>query len=190
MVEPSAAGVAFSLNPSDGDRSQVAIDSSYGFGESVVSGLVTPDHFLVDKVILEIHSRTISPKHTELVLSENGDGVVWRDVEEDRRRAPSVTDAQLVAIARMAKAAESHYGVPQDIEWAVDRHLSEGENLVLLQSRPETVWSRKARRAVAKPGSGIMDGIVETLLFPVHSRGKAATSTEGGQGREGMRKQN
>ncbi len=179
MVEPSAAGVAFTLNPSDGDRSQVAIDSSYGFGEAVVSGEVTPDNFLVDKVLLEIHRRTISPKHTELVLSDNGDGVVWRDVEEDRQRLPSVSDAALVEIARMAKASERHYGTPQDVEWAVDRHLPEGRNVVLLQSRPETVWSRKPRRTVASPNSGFMDGIVATLLSPVHTKGKAPTSADG-----------
>ena len=184
MVEPSAAGVAFTLNPSDGDRSQIAIEASFGFGESVVSGEVTPDNFLVDKVILEIHKRTISPKHTELVLSDDGMGVVWRNVEPERQRQPSVSDAELVEIARMAKAAEQYYGTPQDVEWAIDRYLPEGRNVVLLQSRPETVWSRKRRRMVARPNSGFMDGIVSTLLSPVHTKVKAATSTEGEDGRE------
>lgn len=178
MVEPLAAGVAFTLNPSDGDRSQVAIDSSYGFGEAVVSGEVTPDNFLVDKVILEVHGRTISPKHTELVLKDDRQGVEWRDVDADRQSQPSVTDTQLVEIARLAKAAERHYGSPQDVEWAVDRHLPEGENIVLLQSRPETVWSRKERRTVARPGGGFMDGIVSTLLSPVHTQEKAATVSD------------
>jgi pyruvate, water dikinase len=62
MVDPRAAGVAFTLNPSDGDRSQVAIDASWGLGEAVVSGEVTPDNYLVDKVILEIVSRIVSPR--------------------------------------------------------------------------------------------------------------------------------
>lgn len=185
MVEPTAAGVAFTLNPSDGDRSQIAIEASFGFGEAVVAGEVTPDNFLVDKVILEVHRRTISPKHTELVLSDDGDCVVWRNVEPERQRQPSVSDAELIEIACMAKAAEQHYGTPQDVEWAIDRHLPQGRNVMLLQSRPETVWSRKRRRTVAKPNSGFMDGIVSTLLSPVHARGKAATSTEGEDGRDG-----
>ena len=184
MVEPTAAGVAFTLNPSDGDRSQVAIESSFGFGEAVVSGEVTPDNFLVDKVLSQIHSRTISPKHTEMVLSDNGDGVVWRDIPEDRQRTPSVGDAELLEIARMAKASERHYGTPQDVEWAVDKHLPAGRNVVLLQSRPETVWSRKPRRTIAKPNAGFMDGIVSTLLSPVHTKGKAATSEDGEVGVE------
>jgi phosphoenolpyruvate synthase len=183
MVEPTAAGVAFTLNPSDGDRSQIAIEASFGFGEAVVAGEVTPDNFLVDKVILEVHRRTISPKHTELVLSDDGDGVVWRNVEPERQRQPSVSDAELIEIACMAKAAEQHYGTPQDVEWAIDRHLPEGRNVMLLQSRPETVWSRKGRRTVAKPNSGFMDGIVSTLLSPVNARGKAATSTGDDDGR-------
>lgn len=184
MVEPKAAGVAFTLNPSNGDRSQIAIEASFGFGESVVSGEVTPDSFLVDKVILEVHSRTISPKHVELVLSGDGIGVAWREVAPERQRQPSVSDTELVEIARMAKAAEQYYGSPQDVEWAVDRHLPEGRNVVMLQSRPETVWSRKPRHRVSTPHTGVMDGIVSTLLSPVHAKSKAATSTDGEDSRK------
>ena len=175
MVDPKSAGVAFTLDPSTGDRSQVAIESSWGLGEAVVSGEVTPDNFLVDKVILEIHSRTVSPKHTELVMRADGDGVEWRDVADARQQSPSVSDAELLEITQMAKAAERYFGAPQDIEWAVDRHLPEGGNVVMLQSRPETVWSRKAPRQVSKPASGFMDGIVSTLLSPIHTRGPVST---------------
>jgi pyruvate, water dikinase len=178
MVQPKAAGVAFTLNPSDGDRSQVAIDSSWGFGEAVVSGEVTPDNFLVDKVMLEIVKRTISPKVTEYRL--NGAGVVEPcEVDPERQTLPSLTDDEIKAVATMAKRAERHYGWPQDVEWAIDRHLPDGDNVILLQSRPETVWSRKPRRPVARQGAGMMDGIVSTLLSPVHTRGKAATVDEG-----------
>ncbi|GMQ92735.1 MAG: PEP/pyruvate-binding domain-containing protein [Acidimicrobiia bacterium] len=187
MVDPTAAGVAFTLNPTDGDRSQIAIEASFGLGEAVVSGEVTPDNFLVDKVLLEIHHRTISPKHVELVRLEDESGVVWRDVEPERQGQPSVSDAELLGVARMAKAVEQHFGSPQDIEWAIDRHLPEGHNVVLLQSRPETVWSRRPRRIVSKPKSDFMDGIVSTLLSPVHTRGKGAVSTESGDGRREAR---
>ena len=174
MVDPKSAGVAFTLDPATGDRSQVAIESSWGLGEAVVSGEVTPDNFLVDKVILEIHSRTISPKHTELVMCADGDGVEWHDVTAERQQAPSVSDAELLEITRMAKAAEGYFGAPQDVEWAVDRHLPEGRNVVILQSRPETVWSRKAPSQVSKPASGFMDSIVSTLLAPIHNRGSVS----------------
>ncbi len=177
MVHPKAAGVAFTLNPTDGDRSQIAIDSSWGFGEAVVSGEVTPDNFLVDKVLFEITKRTISPKAIEYVL--NGSGIVEKaEVPADRRLAPSLDDHEIVAVAKMAKRAERHYGRPQDVEWAIDRDLPQGSDVVLLQSRPETVWSRKPPRRVARPGQGLLDGIVSTLLSPVHTRDRSAT-TEG-----------
>lgn len=173
MVDARAAGVAFTLDPTTGDRSQISIDASWGLGEAVVSGEVTPDNFMVDKVILEIHNRTISPKHIELMRSPDGSGVVRRDVEADRRDRPSVTDRELLEIARMAKTAERYFGAPQDIEWAVDRHLPADRNVVMLQSRPETVWSRRAPRKMASSGGNFMDSIVSTLLDPVHTR-KAA----------------
>lgn len=175
MVRPKAAGVAFTLNPTDGDRSVVAIDSSWGFGEAVVAGEVTPDNFLVDKVLYEIVSRTISPKTLEYRIGPDGEGVEPVEVPPERVEAPSLSDEEVKAVARLARQAERHYGSPQDLEWAVDADLPGGENVVLLQSRPETVWSRRPRRTVAKPGQGLLDGIVSTLLSPVHTRGKAPT---------------
>lgn len=176
MVEPVAAGVAFTLNPSTGDRSQVAIDASWGFGEAVVSGEVTPDNFLVDKVIGEIVQRKISPKSIAYELRDQRVEVV--EVPTDRAEAPCLTDEQIKAIAAMARRAERHYGRPQDVEWALDRHLPEGDNVILLQSRPETVWSNKPRQPVSRGPSG-MDAIVATLLSPMHAR---ATETEGAAG--------
>ena len=182
MVQPKAAGVAFTLNPSDGDRSQIAIDSSFGFGEAVVSGEVTPDNFLVDKVLRTIVRRTISPKHIEYRLDGSRE-VIKAEVAPERQTQPSLTDDEVIAVARMARIAEKHYGSPQDIEWAIDEKLDAPNNVVLLQSRPETVWSRKARRTVASGRSdNFMDSIVSTLIAPVHSRPRQPTVEEqGGQ---------
>lgn len=172
MVRPIAAGVAFTLNPSDGDRSVVAIDSAWGFGEGVVSGEVTPDNFLVDKVLYEISKRRVATKEVEFRLTDH-DTVEKVPLEGERATAPSVTDAQLKAIARLARTAEKHYACPQDIEWAVDADLPEGENVVLLQSRPETVWSKKAAEAaaaLAPSSTDMMASIVSTLMNPLNSR--------------------
>ncbi|MGH3439714.1 MAG: PEP/pyruvate-binding domain-containing protein, partial [Sciscionella sp.] len=162
MVLPRAAGVAFTLNPLDGDRSQVAIDASWGLGESVVSGSVTPDNFLVDKVLGAVTRRTISPKTVEHRLGADNH-VHEFAVEPDRREVPCLTDDEICAVAKLARRAEKHYGCPQDVEWAIDPQLPAGENVVLLQSRPETVWSRKVR--TASPHSGdTFHSIVDTLL--------------------------
>lgn len=168
MVDPRAAGVAFTLNPNNGDRSQVAIDASWGLGEAVVSGEVTPDNFLVDKVLRTVVSRRISPKLIEYRLER--DGVVKAEVEDDRRERPCLTDDEVCAVAAMARRAERHYGCPQDVEWALDRHLPDGDNVILLQSRPETVWSRRPRTPIAQNGYDPMASIVATLVAPVHAR--------------------
>ena len=164
MVMPRSSGVAFTLNPRNGDRSQVAIDSSWGLGEAVVSGSVTPDLFLVDKVVGAITERTISDKAIEHVL-DGHDRIVEREVEAERRSAPSLSDEEILAVAALARRAERHYGRPQDVEWAIDPHLPEGENVVLLQSRPETVWSRK-KREVAAASADTFSSIVHNLLHP------------------------
>ena len=168
MITPRAAGVAFTLNPSNGDRSQIAIDASWGFGEAVVSGEVTPDNFLVDKVMGTIGKRTISAKTLEYKLVD-GDAVCAVEVEPARQSVPCLTDEEIVAVAKLARRAEKHYRCPQDVEWALD----DSAEVLLLQSRPETVWSRRPKRG----GSGIADPItsmVHTMLHPVSGGGHAA----------------
>jgi pyruvate, water dikinase len=169
MVRPKASGVAFTLNPSDGDRSQVAIEAAWGFGEGVVGGQVTPDSFLVDKVLGEITRRTISDKRYEYRLT-GGDTVELAEVEPARRSAPSLDDLEVRAVARLARRAEKHYVCPQDVEWAIDGDLPAGDNAVLLQARPETVWSRRPRSPLATAGGDLTSSIAATLLSPLHAR--------------------
>lgn len=172
MVRPVASGVAFTLNPSNGDRSQVAIDANWGLGEPVVSGEVTPDHYLVDKVLYEITQRCVSHKTVELTV--DGDSIRRVELDGDRADRPCLSDAEIKAVARLARQAERHYGCPQDIEWALDSELGSPDNVVLLQSRPETVWSRRERRPVATT-TNVMDSIVSTLCAPIHTRTQPAT---------------
>ena len=169
MVRPRAAGVAFTLNPLNGDRSQIAIDASWGFGEAVVSGEVTPDNFLVDKVMGTITRRTISAKTLEYRLTA-ADAVTAVPVEDDRQSVPCLSDDEIHAVARLARRAEKHYKCPQDVEWAIDgAQASDGEqSVLLLQSRPETVWSRRPRQA-ATCNADPITSMVQTLLHP--SRG-------------------
>jgi len=171
MVRPIAAGVAFTLNPSDGDRSQICIDSAWGFGEGVVSGEITPDNFLIDKVLFEIGKRNISNKAHEFVLNGQ-DRVEKIETDPERAMAPSLTDDQIKAIALLAKTAEKHYGCPQDIEWALDADTPDGDAVVLLQSRPETVWSKKIQSSSGPSASSgdFMSSIVSTLMNPLHAR--------------------
>lgn len=177
MVRPRAAGVAFTLDPTNGDRSGICIDSAWGFGEGVVSGDVTPDNFLVDKVMWTIQRRTISPKAHAHLLTEVAHGevptVTRVELAAEQANAPSLTDDEIIAIARLARAAEKHYGRPQDIEWALDQDLPAGEDVVLLQARPETVWSKKRHTVGAK--GDLLASIVDTLVNPLSARKGVAT---------------
>ncbi len=168
MVDPRTSGVAFTLNPTTGDRSQVAIDASWGLGEAVVSGEVTPDNFLVDKVLRCVVERIISDKHIEYRRTETG--VEPCPVEDERRLVQCLSDEEICAVAMMARRAEKHYGRPQDVEWALDKHLPDGENIILLQARPETVWSKKPRESVSHGGYDPMASIVSTLIAPIHKK--------------------
>jgi pyruvate,water dikinase len=171
MVRARAAGVAMTLNPINGDRSKIVIDSSFGLGETVVGGLVTPDNFVVDKVMLEVVKRTISTKHVELVVDDGEQRTIERPIERERQQEPSLTLEEVKAVARLAKLAEQHYGSPQDVEWALD---TDGDNkALLLQSRPETVWSQAAsatRPATYETG---LASVLSTLMNPLAAKKKA-----------------
>lgn len=167
MVNSRTSGVAMTIDPGNGDRSKIVIDSSWGLGELVVSGEVTPDNFVVDKIMLSVVNRIISDKHEELVPTTYGT-VERREIEADRRNSSSLSDDEIIAVARLAKSAERHYGCVQDVEWAIDADLPDGQNVLLLQSRPETVWSQKASEIkFVSAGSGI-EAITKSLMTQVN----------------------
>jgi pyruvate,water dikinase len=93
-------------------------------------------------------------------------------IVDERREQPSLDDAEIKAVARLARTAEKHYGCPQDVEWAVDLDLPDDANVLLLQSRPETVWSRRPVPSVATQGD-YMASIVATLTSPLHAQSKS-----------------
>lgn len=167
MVDARAAGVAITMDPSTGDRSTIVIDSAWGLGELVVSGQVTPDNLHIDKVMLTISDEHIGDKHIELVPDHDQRGIVEREVEPERRSIRSISDEEVVVIAKMAKRAERHFGSPQDIEWAIDRDLPAGENLLLLQSRPETVWSNRVETMQPTTSGFGIESITRSLMAQI-----------------------
>jgi len=164
MANSFTAGVMFTIHPANGDRSVIVIDSNFGFGESVVSGEVTPDHFVVNKITLDIIDRTVSQKQ----LCYTVDPVTQKsraiEVPFERQRVQSLIDDEITQLAWMGKQIEKHYGCPMDIEWAVDKDLPAGGNIFILQARPETVWSAKSKSAVASSGGSAMDYILSGML--------------------------
>ena len=138
MADAKAAGVMFTVNLATGADDSIMIEGSWGLGEYIVQGTVTPDNFVVDKDSLTITSRRINDKSIELIRKEGGD-VKERKVEPERAKAQVISDEQIAQLADYAKRIEKHYGCYMDMEWAVDHK----DRLWILQARPETVWSKK-----------------------------------------------
>jgi pyruvate,water dikinase len=170
MVNAAAAGVAMTLDPITGDRTKIVIDSAFGLGEPVVSGEITPDNFVVEKVLMQILKRRIAEKDFELVADPAARRTVERVIAPERRTLSSLSDAQVLAVATLAKSLERSMGGPQDVEWAIDADLPEGENLVALQSRPETVWSQKKSAGAKKTYAIGIAGVLGTLMAPVQAK--------------------
>jgi pyruvate,water dikinase len=147
MVDARAAGVMFTLNPTNGDPSKVVIEGNWGLGETVVSGICNPDKFVVDKVIMVIE-RMVSLKECECIYDPVRGGVIHVDTPPERREIPCIEDQEILELARYAKRIEEYYGCSQDIEWAIDKHKPFPFNIFMVQSRPETVWSQKRKEPV------------------------------------------
>ena len=156
MVDARASGVMFTLSPTTGDRSVIAIEAAWGLGSALVGGEVTPDRWVIGKITGEISLRQISDKAIQHVPTAAG-GTETTEVTGELRHAACLSDPQLQALRTIARAVERHYGRAQDIEWALDRHSGD---MFVLQSRPETVWSARqaapAARATDNPLSQVM----------------------------------
>ena len=192
MVAPRAAGVMFTRSPVTGDRSVVAIEGVWGLGSALVTGDVTPDSFIISKITGEITSRRVSAKaklHQYLPNASaappastpgspagqagtagdlGGARVTVADTPADLREAPCLTDDEIRALAAVARQVEAHYGTPQDIEWAIlDGEAEPGARIVLLQSRPETVWASRDTRPAGAPKPRAADHVLSLFGKPL-----------------------
>ncbi|MFX0097095.1 MAG: phosphoenolpyruvate synthase [Candidatus Hodarchaeota archaeon] len=162
---PKAQGVIFTIHPVTGDPKKILIESNYGLGEAVVSGSVTPDAFIVDKDSFGILTKNIGQKKSKAVKDQKTGKVINVEVPKEDRGRQSITDEQIVSLAKIAEKIENHYDSPMDIEWAID----ENDETFILQARPETVWSSKdisKEEAVSAPES-LVEGEVILKGLPV-----------------------
>jgi pyruvate, water dikinase len=133
QVQSTRAGVMFTVNPATGQRDELVIEGSFGLGEAVVSGSVSPDHYVVEKATLAIRRREVHRKDLVIEPAPDG-GTVQRTLSEAQALLPVLSDDEVVAVAELGRRIEEHYGSPQDTEWAFDPDGS----LWMLQSRPIT----------------------------------------------------
>src|SRR5215213_5266725 len=141
MVDASVAGVLFTANPITGKRRQAVIDASPGLGETVVSGMVNPDHFVANTATGEIVERRLGDKRVA-IMAGSGSGTERVELDAGKDRA-SLSDGQVLALAKLGERIEEHYGRPQDTEWAID----DDGGIWLLQARPITTLFPLPERA-------------------------------------------
>jgi len=133
QVLATRAGVMFTIDPASGATDRLVIEGSFGLGEAVVSGSVSPDRYLVEKEDLAIISREVRTK--ELVIEARpGGGTVTRELHGDEAKRPVLSDDEVREVADLGRRIESHYGSAQDTEWCYD----EDGKAWMLQSRPVT----------------------------------------------------
>jgi pyruvate, water dikinase len=141
MVNSDAAGVMFTIDPTNNDLRHVSIEAAYGLGEVVVLGAVTPDRYLIDKKTREITSKEIT-KQTWMLTRESGSSDTGKlddlekegiSVPEEKQKAQKISDKAIFKLFDIAVAIEKHYGKPQDTEWAI-----EDDKVYMVQSRPVT----------------------------------------------------
>ena len=133
MVPSDVSGIVFTANPATGERGEIVLNSSYGLGEAIVGGQVTPDTLIIDRDTGKVRQSEIGPKTMQIVSSAEG-GTQTLEVDDARRQKLSLTSSQCQELLNSALSIEQLYnGVPQDIEWAISE-----DRLYILQSRPIT----------------------------------------------------
>jgi pyruvate,water dikinase len=142
LVDARSAGVAFTLDPVTGDRGVCVVEGNWGFGESVVSGQVTPDHWTVDRASGQVRTARTGAKRTWAALSPDDGRVTMSPLPGDLAGQPCLNEEEVRYICERAAAIEAAAGgVPQDVEWAVARELPFPDSVFFLQHRPETTWT-------------------------------------------------
>jgi phosphohistidine swiveling domain-containing protein len=142
LVAAESSGVLFTANPVTGRRDQATISASWGLGESIVEGLVTPDTLIVDKATGRVLTRDTADKQVMTVLL--GSGTAQQPVPETRRRTPVLSDAEAAELVQLGVQIEALYGMPMDIEWALA-----GGAFAIVQARPITALPTEAASPAA-----------------------------------------
>jgi pyruvate, water dikinase len=136
LIDVRSAGVAFTLDPVTGDRDRLVVEANWGFGESVVSGHVSPDHWVIDRASGEIRERRTGATRQWSAADPDTGLVTLRPLPADRAGRPCLTDNEVQSVCAQATAIEAAEGCPQDVEWAIANDAV--GTLFILQHRPET----------------------------------------------------
>jgi pyruvate,water dikinase len=142
MVNARAAGIVFTADPNTGDTSRMIIEANWGLGESVVGGEAMPDVYVLEKESLEILEKKLGKKSRYVTCQELG--VAEQDCPADLSGVFCLTDEEAREIGKLGILLEKHFGVPQDVEWAIERDLELPKSIVPLQTRAEVIAKKKS----------------------------------------------
>ncbi|MCP4424112.1 MAG: phosphoenolpyruvate synthase [Chloroflexi bacterium] len=156
LIPAEASGILFTANPVNGRRDQVLINATWGLGEAIVGGLVTPDTVIVDKSTQELLSRETTVKTTMTVRTEMG--TVERAVPDGKRNEPVLDDETAVQLAQYGAQIEAHYNMPMDIEWAIADGGDAGHRIAILQARSIT--------SLPEPKTALLQDVVWEPIVP------------------------
>jgi pyruvate,water dikinase len=179
MVEAEEAGVMFTSHPTTGDNVTI-IEAAWGLGESVVSGTVSPDTYMINNKNFDIQQKKIATKKTMIIRDPKTHKNNKLDVPENKKNAQVLSDDTIIRLAKLGQLVVDHYGKPQDIEWAIT-----GDELYLVQSRPITTIQKKevkgglASGEIILEGLGASPGIVSGKVKIVHGRDELDKVLEG-----------
>ncbi|MBI2445819.1 phosphoenolpyruvate synthase [Candidatus Micrarchaeota archaeon] len=160
MVQSDKSGVMFTVEPMSNDRTKIVIEGGFGLGEAIVSGAISPDHYVVDKNSNKIIEKRVF-KQTMMIVRV---GTVTREEEvpEEMQEIQKMSDEEITTIASLGRKIENHYGKPQDIEWAI-----EGKDAFIVQSRPVTTYKESHDESKTEPQEvqGGMDASQANVLL-------------------------
>ncbi len=148
MIQSESSGVMFTVEPLTSDSTKIIIEAIFGLGESIVSGDVTPDQYLLDKNGTRIIDKEIHKQEWQLVKDTKAsvgklEPNIKTSVPPSKQARQKLSDKDIVALAKVGKMIEDHYQFPQDIEWA-----KEGKELFILQTRPVTTMKPKGETKI------------------------------------------
>ncbi len=158
MVDSEKAGVMFSINPATNNEDEIIIEAGFGFGDSVVSGAISPDNYVVDKHTFEIKNKTINNKEFMFYRDPNTGRTNKRILSHDKAKMQVLNESEIVQIAKLAKKSEEYYHNPQDMEFAI-----EGNKVYMVQTRAITTQAKVSEAVSAEveeiEGEEILSGI-------------------------------
>jgi len=169
MVQSDISGVAFSVNPVNRLKNQIVIEAVWGLGDYIVQGVVTPDHYIVDKTDFSIHSKQVVPQKVQEVYRYPS-GVKKIKVKPSFVDQAKLTDNQIIKIAEIVNQVHQHYFYPQDIEWAMSNN-----RFYIVQSRPITTLASSTQ--TTKYTSQDLTGLKKILTGKPASPGIGAGSS-------------